>query len=56
MTALDDANDLDALVEIVDLLCDVLSSDQTLHKDTRLHVASIAERAKALYRKRVDDE
>lgn len=51
-----DADDLDALVEIVDALCDTLSKDQTIHKDTRDMIASIAERALKLYRKRVDDE
>jgi hypothetical protein len=56
MSALDDANDLDALAEIVDALCDTLSNDQTTHKDTRNMLASIAARAKALYRKRVDDD
>ena len=56
MSAMNDADDLDHLAEIVDMLCDILSSDQTLHKDTRLQIASIAERARSLYRKRVDNE
>jgi hypothetical protein len=56
MSSLTTNDDLDALVEIVDALCDTLSKDQTLHKDTRDRIASIAERALKLYRKRVDDE
>jgi len=56
MTALDDANDLDALVEIVDALCETLSNDQTIDKDQRRTLASIAARATALYQKRVDDD
>lgn len=56
MSALDDADDLDALAEIVDALCDTLSNDQTIHKETRHMLASIAARARKLYRKRVDDE
>jgi hypothetical protein len=56
ITELDDADHFDALVEIVDALCDTLSKDQTIHKDTRNAIGSIAARARKLYRKRVDDE
>jgi|tagenome__1003787_1003787.scaffolds.fasta_scaffold18169021_2 hypothetical protein len=56
MTTLDDADDLDALTEIVDALCDTLRNDQTLHKDTRNTIGSIADRTRKLYQKRVENE
>ena len=56
MSALRDADDLDALVEIVDALCETLSNDQTIDKDQRRTLASIAARANSLYRKRTGDE
>ena len=53
---LDDADDFDALAEIVDALCDTLGNDQTLDKDTRDKIANIGARARKLYRKRVGDD
>jgi len=56
MSTMNDADDLDHLAEIVDALCTALSNDQTIEKDQRSMLASIAKRATALYRKRVHDE
>lgn len=55
-SALDHANDLDALVEIVDALASTLASSRILETHVADLLANISERATALYRKRVGDD